>query len=48
MVGFFDTVGTGEATGYGWRGVPEAHPGAKERLRKMREAKQRAEAAVGT
>jgi len=48
MVGFFDSVGTGEATGYGWRGVPEAHPGAKERLRKMREAKQRAEAAVGT
>jgi chlorophyllide a reductase subunit Y len=48
MVGFFDSVGTGEATGYGWRGVPQAHPGAKDRLRKMREAKQRAEAAVGT
>ena len=46
MVSFFDKVGTGESTGYGWTGVPEAHPGAKERFRKMREARTRAEANV--
>ena len=48
MVSFFAGVGQGEATGYGWTGVPEAHPAAKERFRKMREAKARAETAVGT
>jgi chlorophyllide a reductase subunit Y len=44
MVSFFDKVGTGDATGYGWQGTPEAHPGAKERFRKMREAKAKAAA----
>jgi chlorophyllide a reductase subunit Y len=48
MVDFFSTVGTGEATGYGWQGVPEAHPQAKERFRKLRAAKAKAESAVGT
>ncbi len=48
MVAFFAGVGQGEAAGYGWTGVPEAHPAAKERFRKMREAKARAETAVGT
>ncbi|WP_048862591.1 nitrogenase component 1, partial [Acidisphaera rubrifaciens] len=47
MVSFFDSVGAGEATGYGWRGKPEAHPAAKERMRKLREAKAKAESAVG-
>ena len=46
MVSFFEDVGTGESTGYGWKGVPESHPGAKERYRKMREAKSRAEAHI--
>ena len=32
MVAFFDKVGTGERTGYGWQGVPQDHPGAKDRL----------------
>jgi chlorophyllide a reductase subunit Y len=44
MVAFFDQVGTGDAAGYGWTGVPAAHPGARERYRKMRESKARAEA----
>jgi len=48
MVDFFTGVGSGESTGYGWQGVPEAHPQAKERFRKMRAAKAKAEAAVGT
>ena len=46
MVEFFDGVGQGESTGYGWTGVPEAHPGAKDRYRKMRESKARAEANI--
>jgi chlorophyllide a reductase subunit Y len=48
MVGFFQGVGQGDATGYGWQGVPEAHPEAKARFRKLREAKAKAEEAVGT
>lgn len=48
MVSFFDTVGSGEATGYGWTGVPQAHPEARARFRKLREAKAKAESAVGT
>jgi chlorophyllide a reductase subunit Y len=48
MVDFFTNVGSGESTGYGWQGVPEAHPQAKERFRKMRAAKAKAETAVGT
>ncbi len=46
MVSFFDGVGTGERTGYGTLGVPQTHPGSKERFRKMRESKARAEAHV--
>ncbi len=46
MVAFFDTVGTGDAAGYGFAGVPESHPGAKERFRKIREAKAKAEAHI--
>jgi chlorophyllide a reductase subunit Y len=48
MVEFFDKVGTSDAAGYGWAGVPERHDGAKDRMRRAREAKARAEAAVGT
>jgi chlorophyllide a reductase subunit Y len=48
MVSFFDGVGSGDNAGYGTRGVPVAHPQAKERFRKMREAKARAAASVGT
>ncbi len=46
MVAFFDTVGTGENTGYGTVGVPTAHPGAKESYRKARESKIKAESSV--
>jgi chlorophyllide a reductase subunit Y len=48
MVSFFDGVGSGDNAGYGSLGVPVAHPQAKERFRKMREAKARAAASVGT
>ena len=44
MVEFFDGVGTGENTGYGWQGEPEAHPEARARFRKLREAKAKAAA----
>jgi hypothetical protein len=44
MVEFFDTVGTGDNTGYGWQGAPEAHPEAKARYRKVREARAKAAA----
>jgi hypothetical protein len=46
MVEFFDTVGSGENTGYGTVGVPKAHPGAKESYRKLRESKVKAESSV--
>lgn len=45
---FFEGVGVPDAAGYGWRGVPDAHPESKARFRKMREARAKAEAAVGT
>ncbi len=48
MVSFFDKVGTGEAAGYGWKGVPKAPPGYAERTRKAKLAREAAEAAVGT
>ena len=41
MVEFFGEVGSGEAAGYGWKGVPQAHPEMKERNRRTREAKSR-------
>jgi len=46
MVEFFDTVGTGDNTGYGWTGVPKAHPAAKESYRRLRESKIKAESSV--
>ena len=48
MVSFFDKVGSGETAGYGWTDVPTDPPGAKDRLRKAREAKAKAAMAVGT
>ncbi len=48
MVSFFDKVGSGETAGYGWTDVPKDPPGAKDRLRKAREAKAKAAMAVGT
>jgi chlorophyllide a reductase subunit Y len=46
MVDFFDQVGTGDAAGYGWAGVPAQHPEAKESFRRAREAKARAAAST--
>ena len=46
MVDFFDRVGTSDAAGYGWAGVPEEHPEAKESFRRAREAKARAAAST--
>ncbi len=48
MVDFFGGVGTGERTGYGWTGVPQDHPQAREKFKKMRLARAKAESAVGT
>ena len=44
MVDFFAKVGGPDAAGYGWKGVPEDHPGARERFRKMRESRAKAAA----
>ena len=48
MVSFFDGVGIGEVTGYGWKGAPKLYPAAKAQARKAREARTAAAAAVGT
>ncbi len=50
MVSFFDKVGTGEAAGHGFADVPKDPPGARDRYRKLREAKAKAAAsqAMGT
>jgi len=48
MVSFFDQVGAGSATGYGWQGKPVEPKGSRERMRKQREAKAKALEAVGT
>ena len=48
MVGFFEGVGAGPAAGYGFNGVPQEPKGAKDRYRKAREARARANDAVGT
>jgi 3,8-divinyl chlorophyllide a/chlorophyllide a reductase subunit Y len=44
MVGFFENVGTGEGTGYGFKDVPKDPPGAKERFRKARLTRAKADA----
>ena len=48
MVGFFDKVGAGETAGYGFSGVPKEPPGSRERYRRAREAKAKANQAVGS
>ncbi len=48
MVSFFEGVGSGNATGYGFKGKPVEPPGARERMRKARLAKAKAVEAVGT
>jgi 3,8-divinyl chlorophyllide a/chlorophyllide a reductase subunit Y len=47
MVSFFEGVGTGERTGYGFTGKPEEPAGFRDRVRKQRAAKAKAEEAVG-
>ncbi len=48
MVAFFEGVGTPDRAGYGFRGVPQEPPGFRDRQRKLRAAKAKAEEAVGT
>ncbi len=48
MVSFFEGVGTGDASGYGWRGKPVEPTGARERTRKARLARAKSLEAVGT
>jgi chlorophyllide a reductase subunit Y len=48
MVSFFEGVGTGDVTGYGWKGQPKLYPAAKEQARKARAAREAATAAMGS
>ncbi|MBK1659207.1 chlorophyllide a reductase subunit Y [Paracraurococcus ruber] len=48
MVSFFEGVGTKDGAGYGFTGKPVDPPGFRERQRKLRAAKAKAEEAVGT
>ena len=48
MVAFFDKVGAKETAGYGWKDVPVEPKGARERYRRAREARARAQEAVGS
>jgi chlorophyllide a reductase subunit Y len=48
MVGFFEGVGTPDGAGYGFSGKPVDPPGFRERQKKLRAAKAKAEEAVGT
>ena len=48
MVGFFNGVGTKDGAGYGFAGKPVDPPGFRERQRKLRAARAKAEEAVGT
>ncbi len=48
MVDFFDGVGTGTAAGYGSVGKPVEPAGARDRYRRVREAKAKATEAIGT
>ena len=48
MVGFFEGVGTPDGAGYGFTDKPVDPPGFRERQRKLRAAKAKAEEAVGT
>ena len=48
MVSFFEGVGTPDGAGYGFREKPSDPPGFRDRQRKLRAAKAKAEEAVGT
>jgi chlorophyllide a reductase subunit Y len=48
MVAFFEGVGTPDGAGYGFTAKPVDPPGFKDRIRKQRLAKAKAEEAVGT
>jgi chlorophyllide a reductase subunit Y len=48
MVSFFQGVGTPDGAGYGFKEKPQDPPGFRERQRKLRAAKAKAEEAVGT
>jgi chlorophyllide a reductase subunit Y len=48
MVSFFEGVGTPDGAGYGFKDVPADPPGFRDRQRKLRAAKARAEEAVGS
>ncbi|WP_206931023.1 chlorophyllide a reductase subunit Y [Roseococcus thiosulfatophilus] len=48
MVSFFEGVGTPDGAGYGFREKPTDPPGFRERQRKLRAAKAKAEEAVGS
>ena len=48
MVGFFQGVGTPDGAGYGFRDKPVDPPGFRERQRKLRAARAKAEEAVGS
>jgi 3,8-divinyl chlorophyllide a/chlorophyllide a reductase subunit Y len=48
MVSFFEGVGTPDRAGYGWKDVPQEPTGFRERNKKLRLAKAKAEEAVGT
>jgi len=48
MVSFFEGVGTADRAGYGFKDKPEEPAGFRDRQRKLRAAKAKAEEAVGT
>ncbi|TCZ65972.1 chlorophyllide a reductase subunit Y [Roseicella aquatilis] len=48
MVSFFEGVGTRDGAGYGFAGKPADPPGFRERQRKLRAARAKAEEAVGS
>ena len=48
MVSFFDGVGTPDRAGYGWKDTPKEPAGFRERNKKLRLARAKAEEAVGT
>ena len=48
MVSFFEGVGTPDRAGYGFRGKPEEPAGFRDRQRKLRAAKLKADEAVGS
>ena len=48
MVSFFEGVGTADRAGYGFKDKPEDPPGFRDRMRKLRAAKAKAEEAVGS